>query len=85
MKTYNFIDAVNSGKRFKIHNQETYFKDIKDVFSEGNVFGNNCLLEFINTKFVLEEKTITITESEFEAAYLSYGNCFKNFREELGF
>ena len=72
MKTVNFLTAVNSGKRFRIIGTNAGWYEIDA--SEMLYFDNNqvvaCSLDFYNSQFELEEKQITITESEFESAYL---------------
>jgi hypothetical protein len=83
MKTVNFIEAVNSGKRFL---PEDYGKcEFWFTVSKGKTrLGRShdpCIVvqydngdqeiaeiypELVNKRFVLEEKSITITESEFD-------------------
>lgn len=74
MKTYNFISAVNSCKRFKPVGCEYYFHYLSDWLDYGRVNP-----EFINSKFEIEEKTITITESEFNEAWKE--NSFRDYRQ----
>ncbi len=83
MKTYNFIDAVNSGKRFRIVGMQSYW----DKCTEYSMVNFN--LKQINSQFELEEKTITINESKFEdicnkVCYLTLKEL-KELKEELGF
>lgn len=96
MKKYNFIEAVNSGKRFRTKGSATWL-------GKCTKFSNITLtLELINAEFEVEEKTITITESEFNLAwekligwndvdYTSKSDGFKIildkavFKKELGF
>ena len=70
MKTYNFIEAVNSGKRFKpvdlddhgwLYTQE----DDEDMYVMHDGYKQYMNLEMINAQFELEEKSVTITESKF--------------------
>lgn len=99
MKTVDFLTAINSGKRFKtdifIHcgwfwiNKHGYLVCENDEYQDDTI----CNKEFINAQFELEEKSITITESEFDEAF---NKCFmghrklmmlskKDIKEELGF
>lgn len=90
MKTYNFIEAVNSGKRFR---PVQWVDDLTwcslDDFKEvrANETGSMTWeLEFFNSQFILKEQKITITESEFDEAlsdYELYGDY--DIKEQLGF
>jgi len=67
MKTVNFIEAVNSGKRFRPLSFEDWIEIRGDY-----LFGDNAYIkckDFYNSQFELEEKeiTIAITESQFDA------------------
>jgi len=76
MKTVNFIDAVNSGKRFRLKtfinsDVEDDFGDFMSVMGvvEGlNQYAQGMHVRFFSAQFELEEKTITITESAFDEA-----------------
>jgi hypothetical protein len=89
MKTVNFIEAINSGKRFR------------PVDWDGgewvSLIGDELLIEagdytkcFFNSQFELEEKQITITESQMndaiERVYSSDAHLsFISLKRELGF
>jgi len=69
MKTVNFIEAVNSGKRFK---SEFSSENNWLCVENGHVKANgDCIsistTRFFTSNFTLEEKEITITESKIES------------------
>ncbi len=74
MKTYNFIEACNSGKKFKFKNCPEWCND--DDFhitrfwikSLTKVYFDNYRLDILNSEFILEEKKVEITESQLEEA-----------------
>lgn len=87
MKKVNFIEAVNSGKRFRFIDRPDWHKrcDYSDYEAVDDWlchlvdchFVDHCgsaVLEIINGEFELEEKEITITESYFYKA-LENVNC----------
>ena len=96
MKKVNFLEAVNSGKRFRFSDLPRgccWYDDITDfcnAWSHGDE--EEKLLEYLNNyQFEIEEKTITLTESEFDK---KIGNHFAGgyfhedvvaFKKELGF
>ena len=96
MKTVNFIEAVNSGRRMKTdmidlvnYRFESAFREpwkmLKEI-SECNHI--DAIGRIINAQFELEEKSITITESEFDMAYDKYRTkplLRDNLKKELGF
>ena len=84
MKTVNFIEAVNSGKRFKYAGSTEF---IGHNFGKVNIYGHE-LSKLINAQFELEEKSVTITESALEEAvnkYLEGDIMWTSFKKELGF
>ena len=94
MKTVNFIEAVNSGKRFRLPDSQIwYFVDdngyvkYKNNGYSADVSDHHII--FINSQFELEEKKITITESEFDKAYdeatREPGFLRTSLKKELGF
>tara|TARA_R110002012_G_scaffold97550_2_gene234330 strand:- start:263 stop:568 length:306 start_codon:yes stop_codon:yes gene_type:complete len=101
MKTVNFIEAVNSGKRFRTVDGQFWLAMHKEqVHIVGENFKVPQILPvdkyLINCEFVIEEKKVTLTESQFEdiAANViaNYPNNYtatsavtRAFRDELGF
>ena len=99
MKTVNFIEAVNSGKRFRpvnwveaVDGTEWYsWYDKQLIYS--NERTNEVIeitKEILCWEYTLEEKKITITESEFnyavERVYASETHLsFIQLKKELGF
>lgn len=65
-KTVGLIEAVNSGKRFRIVGSSSWW----NKFTKYS--GISLTFDQINSQFELEEKTITITESDFDKI------CIKN-------
>tara|TARA_R110000850_G_scaffold261047_2_gene388773 strand:+ start:66 stop:350 length:285 start_codon:yes stop_codon:yes gene_type:complete len=92
MKTVNFIEAINSGKSFncKWYNEQIFSVNENNEieFKDGNesVF---ISLDFFNSQFEIEEKEVTITESQFEDAYYRVFGTKKSMcpglKKELGF
>mgnify|MGYP003628041117 CR=1 FL=1 len=95
-KTVNFIEAVNSGKRFR---QAKYAKgwysfnrndEMKYVDGKDEVY---IPVEFFNSRFELEDKSITITESQLDEVYNNHDikdydfvdDLFLAIKKELGF
>lgn len=74
MKTFNFLEAVNSGKRFKpvTHNNNHDYDWITCDKKERRMDWGDITYfsmtdyDFFNSQFELEDKTITITESKFD-------------------
>ena len=99
MKTVNFIEAVNSGKRFRPIGKWNGGWHSCDCGDNGRVkqqTGGTVLLgrKFYNAQFELEEKSITITEGEFDRQYKRCISCHQgmvsiatrnDFKKELGF
>jgi len=92
-KKVNFIEAVNSGKRFRgEYDPNCWYLgliDFNNIWRESRV---EQILKEINAGFELEEKKITITESEFDAALErasigegGLGVTFNDLKKELGF
>lgn len=70
MKTVNFIEAVNSGKRFRRENNMLWLfwnSEKLGIESESGVL-SNLNIGLINSQFFIEEKKVTITETELEDA-----------------
>lgn len=69
----NIQEAIKSGKRFKrpTHGSWSYISNSGDLY---RVFPLHCWslkpADLLADDWELEDKTITITESEFRAAYL---------------
>ena len=88
MKTVNFIEAVNSGKKVSPIGCSNFYYTIKDLLS-----GDYTIEELVNTKFIIEEKSITITESEFDFIIKKYiddspftHHCsIRSLKEDIGF
>ena len=61
-KTVNFIEAVNSGRRFRRVGirRWRYFTECELQFADR---------DFFSAQFELEEKSVTITDSEFDEAW----------------
>ena len=103
----NFIEAVNSGKRFKRKSHDFWIEE-KDTNEYGVTFMaifseyENCEDELLQldsddinaTDYIIEEKVITITESEFYES-IERVNCrnshksmtcdVEDLKKELGF
>ena len=95
-RTVNFIDAVRSGKRFRPVTGESncwWFFDQYGCLKRFNIpLEKTSSLELhahdYDQDFILEEKTITITESELEEAFgNTYGHKIEpiTLKKELGF
>jgi len=90
MKTYNFIEACNSGKKFKFENRPERFI-YTDEFKKTRFWLNYLysyperMLEIINGEFILEEKKIEITESQLEEALRNTYFDSKEIAKRLGF
>jgi len=87
-KTVNFIDAVSSGKRFYNDFTSRWFVVRNNrVFDEEEGLTIAPTIDFINSDFKLEEKSITITESEFDEVFKNHtGLSTKEyFKKNLGF
>jgi len=74
MKTVNFIEAVNSGNSFRPTPSAEHGYDWMFIGDCENMFKGKCLetmtdLQFFNSQFELKEKSINITESEFDIAW----------------
>lgn len=88
MKTVNFLEAINSAKRFRPigHRRWVAIEDGDLVDISGYVKNK----DFYNSQFELEEKEITITESQMDDAiervYSSDAHIsFISLKRELGF
>ena len=74
MKTVNLFEAFDSGKEFRhsctSDNPDAWFKDREDFYRSVTL---NCsegaLEEMIEGRYILKEKSITITESEFDEIF----------------
>lgn len=88
MKTYNFIEAANSGRNFKLEDDNDSYISIQtywDTYIRG--YDSSEFVGLINAKFVLEEKKVTLTESEFDRIMheRKWDNDLIEFKKELGF
>ena len=79
MKTVNFIEAVNSGKKFKRCDCEGngYWVEVvngklRSVKHDSNV---DFSVSFYTGEFILEDQTITITESELTRVLCKFIRC----------
>ena len=100
----NFIEAVNSGKRFRhvnwsksIDGDGWYRWHENGLFywSDGASESQKITTQFLNYNYNLEEKTITITESQFDKAFSEHAKLDSYFhytskrmgwiKKELGF
>jgi hypothetical protein len=84
-KLVNFIEAVNSGKRFRFagckENSWYDFDENKMLHCDGNQV-LMCSLDTYNSHFEIEDKTITITESHFdEIIRRSYAQIKSEYKE----
>ena len=87
-KTVNFIEAVNSGKRFRPVGNTEWYEIINGSFAAKNKDIEMRSKRFFNSQFELEEKSITITESEFDEIcnLEQVGNMTKSYlKKRLGF
>ena len=101
MKTVNFIEAVNSGKRFGFVDRPKWHIDCdyeeyeycEYLFAHLIDHCGDAQAEIVNGVYKLEEKSITITESDLENALIrvrrEYEDVFainqKALMTELGF
>jgi len=91
MKKVNFLEAVNSGKRFKPESYDEWFEIREGILRHGTFDDVEVEfhIDFFNLEFEIEEKSITITESDIEAAYLECSYPFRQgliqLKKELGF
>lgn len=89
MKTVNLIEAVNSGRRFRpIGFDFWYYIQDGDIMLKGELLELCSSIDFINSQFELEEKSITITESQLEEAVdrnLNDDLNWTTLKKELGF
>jgi hypothetical protein len=98
MKTVNFIEAVNSGKRFRIYYKNRLDTDNKweSVDSDGYLLdssGRSSLFttHYFRSQFELEEESVTITESQFDEIWSAVVGMNTTIRvrdyvkQELGF
>jgi hypothetical protein len=77
VETVNFMEAIKSGVMFRCENSNIWYK--LEVFGDLNSYvveiasngRKNLSLEFMSKNFILEEKEITITKSQIEAALRS--------------
>jgi len=78
MKTVNFIEAINSGNRFRVLNKcgmTSIWYEVKGGYlyrSKSKERIESTDVSFYNHNFELEEKSITITESEFDKVYADW-------------
>lgn len=94
MKAVNFIEAVNSGKRFRRSSDSNWLYILNgSVMIRGRAANICSMVDFINYEFELEEEKIEITESEFDYVCLKYRSiyparcgAFRDYlKKELGF
>lgn len=93
MKKVNFLEAINSGKRFKPVNQDDngwLYIDRDDWGSEYVYWNGNkqfLNLDYLNDEYELEEKKIEISESEFDKAIKKWRRTgsMVTLKKELGF
>ena len=105
MKTVNFIEAINSGRKFRCIEKNSYefnecfcilFIDVNELMEYLCEFNAPVLKLLVNSQFELEEKTITITESQFNSItnmiienypndYVKTKRVCSYYKEELGF
>ena len=96
-ETVNFIEAVNSGKRFRFKsdtgaNANFFYLNDNEVLKHKDGKTVCPCKTLIMGKFVLEEKSITISESELIEAWgksFNYGKIrcvtLNQLKKELGF
>lgn len=86
MKVYNFLEAVNSGRRFKPVNQDDHgWLEVKEeeeggdryIYWEGKI--QNLPVGYINDEYILEDREITISESKFDSLYHLWVESLVNF------
>lgn len=98
-KKVNFLEAVNSGQRFRPVNCSNWYGVTHDnsvrCLGVGIVLTVNHL-DFYNSDFEIEEKSITLTETEFDEIFnkvepleytnTDYGNksCLNDFKTHFG-
>lgn len=86
MKTYNFIEAVNSGKWFRNTGEFTWLKH-NGSDSVIDRYGNTMNFSSVNYmlgEFIVEVKSITITESELDEICDKIENvCYVKGNEDL--
>ena len=80
-KTVNFIEAVNSGKRFRIVGSGD--DDWLVIERHGYIYWKSerqaLTTEYINAQYEIEEKTITLTESQFDKAFSNHAKLYSYF------
>lgn len=82
MKTVNFLEAINSGRRFRILGGGAWWDKCTEY--------STIALKFkqFNGEFELEEKTIEITESQFDEIWargIFFTSKKSKLKKELGF
>lgn len=100
MKTVNFIEGFNSKRRFYPIDYRPRCGSKWFIQGDSAKYGKNILINdhetasiptvgLVNAKFVIEEKSITITESQFDEAWSNaqqgHGYLKVDFKRELGF
>ena len=72
MKTVNFIDAVNSGRRFRQYTYESWLivNKLGEIVNFKTTIPISLTVKLVNSQFELEEQSIAITESAFNKALL---------------
>lgn len=98
MKTVNFIEAVNSGRNMKTdmidlvnYRLESSFRTSWQMLKEiSECKHTDAVGRIINAKYELEEKSITITESEFDELVSHTvinpdGSVWKSIKKKIGF
>lgn len=90
----NFIEAIKSGKRFRTKAMESSWlviigdRLVQEMCDDEQIPVN--LIDIINCDFEIEERSITISESDFDLVYdkLGYakvGGIRDNIKKALGF
>lgn len=87
MKTVNFIEAVNSGNRFRCHDMDdgVFYKNISECIGDmihGGKVSNGDMLDLVNMDFTIEE-TFTFTEYELEQAYINVNSTYVRSKSHL--
>lgn len=95
MKKFNFIEAIKfleNDIKVRIAGTNLYYDSVEELIGTLYEVGTIKQIEIIYSKFELEEKEITITESQLDEAmsYIfrhasRYEHNLKKLKEELGF
>ena len=73
MKTVNFIEAVNSNRKFKYEGDGTImqYKGAR-LFCNGQTTGSYPNINDINSRFIIIDNEITLTETQLDEAINSF-------------